>query len=529
MTVPGPRVLVIDRTGELAARIRHDIVGPGAMVQACPDTARTSRHLAAGHWDVVVAGPSLMHATGLRRLASLHQRHPCVSLLLAVRERPRADLAQIVQTGACDLVPLHSDDVDLREALARAARLTRGRLGMAGVRPGGGRGRIVMVSSASGGCGKTFLATNAAEFLARTTDCPVVLVDLDLQFGEVSTALRLRPEHTITDVLAAEAAGADLDDVLDEHLLAHPGGFRVLAAPRLPAEADAVTPGDVTRLLDVLRARRAWVVIDSHEGLSDLCVAALETTDHVFAVATPDRPSLVSLGRYLARLQRLGIAVGDVSVVLNKVEADNGLDAGDMAAQLGRHFDAVVPYSRDVARSINVGVPLLAGRPRSPISTVLTTALSAVLPGAARPEPTPAVASAVPITILPLAPALAPAPAPIPEAHSGVAEPAVEQAPPGDNPVEIDLSSPRPRPCRAAAPARPVGRCPRSFGQTRGAPLGRGRAPPRSISPHSSGALVPPGPPNGPGELSGMFWSRSTKEVKGRSARPSRQNGILRP
>ena len=66
-----------------------------------------------------------------------------------------------------------------------------------------------MVASASGGCGKTFLATNAAEFLARTTDQPVVLLDLDLQFGEVSTAMRLRPKFTIFDALQREDTDED--------------------------------------------------------------------------------------------------------------------------------------------------------------------------------------------------------------------------------------------------------------------------------------------------------------------------------
>ena len=511
MSDPEPRVLVVDRSGELAARIRHHVGGSRALVKACPDPARAGRYLAAGHWDVVVAGPSLMQPAGLRRLAALHQRHPWVSLVLALHERPRAELAEIIGVGACDLVPLHSHDGDVREALARATRITRARLGGAAGAdrfPGDGRGRIVMISSASGGCGKTFLATNAAEFLARTTGQPVVLVDLDLQFGEVSTALRLRPDVTITDALAAEAEGADLDEVLGEYLLSHPDGFKVLAAPRQPAEADSVTPGDVARILDVLRSCRAWVVIDTHEGLSDLIAAALEVTDHVFAVATPDRPSLVNLGRYVATLERLGMAAGSISVVLNKAEADSGLDAVGMAAELGRRFEAVIPYCRNVPRSINVGVPLLAGKPRSPISTLLATALSAVLPGAPKVEPAPV--APIPVRVPAAAPVPVPQPAPTPVAEpvpAPVPEPvppesgAADQAP-EDGPGESDLSvpCPRPRPCRAAAPAGRVGRCRRSPERPHGVPLGRGRGPPdgRACPPKQFTPLVPGTSPAGP-------------------------------
>ena len=68
--------------------------------------------------------------------------------------------------------------------------------------------QVFTVSSATGGCGKTFLATNMALFLARHTRKRVVLVDLDLQFGEVSTALRLRPNYTIYDALQRDGEDA---------------------------------------------------------------------------------------------------------------------------------------------------------------------------------------------------------------------------------------------------------------------------------------------------------------------------------
>jgi pilus assembly protein CpaE len=437
LTSPAPRILVLDRTNELAARLRHNVVPSGAVVKACPDAGRAEAHIAAGHWDVLVAGPSLMHRAGLRRLASLHARHPWLTAVLALHERPRVDLNEIVQVGASDLLPLHADDDELRRALQRAARLTRARLGFMTDGPGQrSRGRIVMVASASGGSGKTFLATNAAEFLVRAMNQPVVLVDLDLQFGEVSTALRMRPETTIIDALAAEAEGYDLDDILDDHLLPHPDGFKVLAAPRQPAEADSITPGDVTRLLDVLRARGAWVVIDTHEGLSDVFRAALEATDHVFAVATPDRPSLVNLDRYLGMLEHLGLSPADVSVVLNKAESGHG-----------------IPYSREVTRSINVGVPLIVGKPKSTISTLLAKTFAAVLPDAPKaPRP-----SVIPKPVAP--PLIEPQPVPVIDEEPEVVFEFVFELeldlrePEGADPAQIDL---REAPfCRGRAPPCP--------------------------------------------------------------------------
>lgn len=437
-----PRILVVDRGTELAVRIRHHAVADGTEVKACSDPRQAEALLAASPWDVVVAGPSLMHRSGLERLASLHQRWPWVAVLLAVHERPRAGLAEIVHAGASDLLPLHADDAELQRTLLRATRITRTRLAGLSAWDDAGRGRVVLVASASGGCGKTFLATNAAEYLARSTGQPAVLVDLDLQFGEVSTALRLRERVTIIDALAAEAEGSDLDGTIDDFLLAHPDGFKVLAAPRHPEEADSVTPGDVTRILDVLRARGAWVVVDSHEGLSDVFRAALEAADHVLAVATPDRPSLVNLDRYLGMLERLGVAREHVSIVLNKTEAGSELGMAHIA----------IPYSRDVARSINVGVPLLAGKPKSKVSTLLVTALAAVLSKAARARPQP------PITPEPL---IVDEPVPA-EVDLRLLLPIVEIDLTGDGPVRIGRASSAETPrCRGRSPPivryRPTG------------------------------------------------------------------------
>ena len=78
---------------------------------------------------------------------------------------------------------------------------------------------VFTVASSSGGCGKTFYATNLACYLAAQTGQRVCLVDLDLQFGEVSTALHLRPRFTISDLLSREPVDEeDLDEHVEEYL-----------------------------------------------------------------------------------------------------------------------------------------------------------------------------------------------------------------------------------------------------------------------------------------------------------------------
>ena len=98
------------------------------------------------------------------------------------------------------------------------------------------------MSSATGGCGKTFLATNLAYMLSHYTGKRACIVDLDLQFGEVSTALRLRPRYTIFDALERTAGEEpDLEAHIEDYLVTHETGFSVLAAPKDPARPIAST------------------------------------------------------------------------------------------------------------------------------------------------------------------------------------------------------------------------------------------------------------------------------------------------
>ena len=474
MSPPGPRVLVLDRSPELASRVRQTIVGAGAVVTACPDPARASAHLAAAHWDVIVAGPSLMHRGGLRRLGSLHQRYPWVSIVLALHERPRADLAEIVQAGADDLVPLHADDDELRGALARAARITRGRLGVLAHRAPAGVGSSWCRRPRGVAGRRSWPPTPPSSWSGRPTQ-PVVLLDLDLQFGEVSTALRLRPDVTITDALTAEAEGHDLDEVLDGCLIDHPDGFKVLAAPRAPGRGRLDhprrhhpyprRPAGPPGLGRHRHARRAGRPLRGgarghRPRLRRRHAGPAQPRE---SGPSPRRPGPARHGRreHLRRPQQ--------------GRRRQRLDLVAMAAELGRPFEAIVPYSRDVSRSVNIGVPAdrreaeVAHR-QGPDRQRWTT----VLPGNRKPAPARLGPSRSrrrrpwPGAAAGRRPVPGPAPDPVEPTAAG---------PDGES-TEIDLTEHQPRACPSTARARPVSRCRWSTD----VPMGdrcRGRGPPR--------------------------------------------------
>jgi pilus assembly protein CpaE len=398
--VRNPKILVLDRGEELAQQVQAvaDDLRPRPDVVACTRMAGVAELLESdGPFDVLIAGPSLGTRSGLQRLSLIREELPAMSLLLAFSRRPDGSLRDIVRTGAIDLLQLPVDDKELTEAIDRATELAQAAaaasattsapvtvpaIAAAPGQPAPNQpGRVFTISSATGGCGKTFYATNIAYFLARYTGKRACIVDLDLQFGEVVTAMRLRPKYTIFDALQRE--DTDEDDLrahIDEYTVAHETGVYVLAAPREPSEADRISPPDVTRILEAVRKQFDYVVVDTPPQLNESVLAAFDLSDMLYVMATLDLPSVRNMSVFLATLDKLKISSDNVKLILNKAESDVGIDVDQVTKLFPQGFESVLPYAKEVSRSINLGMPVMAASPQSEISRLMTAGLKMLLP-----------------------------------------------------------------------------------------------------------------------------------------------------
>lgn len=388
------KILVLDRSEALADQMRAAMAdSPGRPeIIACSRVGSVAEVLEAnGPFDVLVAGPSLGTRSGLARLRLIHEELPGMALALAFSRRPDASLRDIVRTGAVDLLQLPVEDKDLAEAVERAIELAGTTTAVEAVAPvpagpaplAGGPGTVYTISSATGGCGKTFYATNLAYFLARYTQKRVCIVDLDLQFGEVSTALRLRPKYTIFDALQREdTAETDLQAHIEEYCVTHETGVSVLAAPREPSEADRINPPDVTRILEAVRNRFDYVIVDTPPALAETVLVAFDMSDLLYVMATLDLPSVRNMSVFLSTLDRLKVPTENVRLILNKAETDVGIDIEQVTKLFPQGFESVLPYAKEVSRSINLGMPVMAASPTATISSLMAGGMKLVLPEA---------------------------------------------------------------------------------------------------------------------------------------------------
>jgi len=390
------RILVISRSPALSRAIQASL-GPGYQVVTSTNVIDVVEEVREqGPFDVLVAGPVFDSHAGMARLAQLRATSAVPATVLALGPKPKASLSDIVRTGAVELVEYPTSKRQLSVALQRALELAdHAQSANGSVAPFVAHGVVVdrpqsaevfTVASSSGGCGKTFYATNLAYYLATQTGQRVCLVDLDLQFGEVSTALQLRPRFTISDLLSREAVDEDdLNEHVEEYLEEHELGFSVLAAPFSPAEADMIAPKDVYKVMGALRKHFDYIVVDTPSQLSEVVLAAFDHSTKVLCMVTLDLPSIRNMRVFLSTLEKLRINSETIGVVLNKVEEDVGIDISDVQDVLDNRIVSILPYSREVSRSINKGKPALESAASSDIGKKLADGMHQFLNDEATP------------------------------------------------------------------------------------------------------------------------------------------------
>ena len=227
-------------------------------------------------------------------------------------------------------------------------------------------GDVIAIYSGKGGVGCTSIATNLAVKL-HTEEKPTVVVDADLQQGDVALFLNLDPRYTIADLVPFDQETDK--ELLDQVLVQHGSGLRVLAAPKSLIQADSVSTDDFRGILAELRRQFGWIVVDTDSHLSDLTIAAIEVSDLTINVMTPDIPSIRASRNFHEVIKMLGIPEERTALVLNMVDHKHGISAGSIEENLKRQITSEIPFDRPaLLEAVNRGEPIVLSGKSKPFT-----------------------------------------------------------------------------------------------------------------------------------------------------------------
>jgi pilus assembly protein CpaE len=329
--------------------------------------------------DLVVVGCSESHDQALDVIRAASAQRADRPVVVLYHGTANGFLQQAFEAGADDLVELPQSAAQLGFALEKAIARRRG--SVAGV----AQGEMITVLGPKGGTGKTITSSNLSVALALEGKS-VVLVDLDLQFGDVGLALGLEPNKTIYDL--AVSGGTIDGDKIEGFLSQHPSGARALLAPLRPDQAAAIGTPFLREVFEILRSRFDFVLVDTPPAFTAEVIAAVDVSTHLCVVGMLDALSLKDTKIGLETLEQMGYDPNAVTFVLNRADSDVGIAASDVEELLGRAPDLTVGSDRAIPRALTSGQPIVVAEPRSKAARSYTSLAERYLSATARPAET---------------------------------------------------------------------------------------------------------------------------------------------
>jgi pilus assembly protein CpaE len=178
------------------------------------------------------------------------------------------------------------------------------------------RGKVISFFSPKGGVGRTTIATNLAVALHQATEKPVVLVDGSLPFGDIAVILNMSPKaKTVADLIGSfESADAD---VIESILVQHSTGIKVLLAPPTPESTELITGAHIKHVIELLRERYAYVVVDTWPSFQEQVITMLDVADVILTLMTLEITSLKNVRVFMEIAEKLGYDGEKVQLVAN--------------------------------------------------------------------------------------------------------------------------------------------------------------------------------------------------------------------
>ena len=375
-------ILIVDTdTGALDAAVP---LLDGHKIYQVRNVSDAQRKLVEEGIELAVIGPGFAHEAGVNEAALLLDIQPQLPIVLVADGLTTDVLRASIRVGFKDVLDAPLDPVKIETMLLhidKAESIVHGDM------PAKTKiGKVITIMSPKGGAGKTMTTVNVGLALAMMSGQPerVVIMDADLQFGDVCISLQVEPQHTIVDA-ARDIEKLD-EPLLDSLLATHTSGLRVLSAPLEPSLADEVSTQVVVRTLGMLKRMFDYVIIDTAPFLDEPVLSILERSDAVLLVVDMDLPAVKNAKLALDTLKLIKFPFEKIKLILNRVNSKARLDINELEKSLGLDVQAAVSSDKLVPRSVNEGEPVVSLYPRSRPAKDLRSVAALVMDGVAVDE-----------------------------------------------------------------------------------------------------------------------------------------------
>jgi pilus assembly protein CpaE len=294
---------------------------------------------------------------GCKLAQFLVETNPALRLVAAGTDGSPEFLMTVMQAGISEYLPKPVTEDALVAAIGRVSRKLGAKVTQAAGPARREPGKLLAFFGTKGGSGSTTVATNLAIQIHRMTGKRTVLVDLDLELGEIALYLGVEPRFNFVD-LAKNFHRMDAG-LLASFIECHDSGVHLLSAPYHPERAESVSADHVKQIIQFLKQHYEYVFVDVSNSFSARTLAAFEKADEVYLIATADLPSLRNIQRCQHLIGRLS-NIGELRLVVNRYHPDCDITLEDVEKSIGMEIYWALPNDyQSVIYAINTGQPVI--------------------------------------------------------------------------------------------------------------------------------------------------------------------------
>ncbi len=317
--------------------------------------------------SIVIIGPHLQKDP-YKVCQDLSLNYPASAILLVLNKQD-IDYKKAMFSGALDILDIECEESELIESVQKAEEIVKLKVeGNLDLNDEGKKAKVVTVCSTKGGVGKTTISVNIAAALNKK-NLKVAVLDLDLQFGDVSLLFDQQPSLTIYDWVKQSYENGDKS--FKRYMTKHSSGVEILAAPTLPEFAEMITGEHIAYLIEAMKKEYDIIIIDTPPSFVETSLVALENSDDILLIVSMDLPALKN-GKLAVETLNLLELKDKIKIILNRDTASDGITKEVVEEVLAMKIKGTIPSDYPtVISSVNRGTPFVTMAPRTPVAKSL--------------------------------------------------------------------------------------------------------------------------------------------------------------
>lgn len=282
--------------------------------------------------DLLILGDEFEKHFDLQRLEQLSRSHPQLLILLLVRQENTDFLVRAVSAGVREILRWPATTAEINHAVTQCLEKV---VGLGNDR----NGQIISLISAKGGSGATFVTANLGFACSSELAQRVLLIDLDLQYGDLSFALGEKARAAHVGVLAQDE---ELDrEFLEASCTPLRHNLSLLPAPVSMMQSEHPAPLQMSKLLALAAHTFDLVLIDIPSRIDSLSISTMLQSNRILQIVAPTVTDIRNQQRQSQYLHAAGVPLAKASVVLNKMPNEAGATP------------FVNPFSEEVTRQLS--------------------------------------------------------------------------------------------------------------------------------------------------------------------------------